>query len=306
MIEQLNSPQAARLWCQRMRAQGRSIGFVPTMGALHDGHLSLVQQALEENDVACVSVFVNPLQFDEGADLQAYPRDWEGDVARLAGVGCQMVFRGELAMFFPDELDSAGQFPPQNLKDPGPGALGLEGATRDGHFEGVATIVDRLFEVLEPNRAYFGQKDFQQTLVVRYLARDGNGPQVVVCPIAREASGLAMSSRNERLTPEDRSRAVFLSQALSHCASAWQAGERSPAVLEGLLQKAIKASGAQYDYAAVRDPEAWTVELPEGPLAQAVAVVAARVGPVRLLDNHLLQTPFPLPGQSNGDRGTRS
>lgn len=306
MIEQFSSPQAAKDWCNRARAAGKSIGFVPTMGALHAGHLSLVRSALQENDVACVSVFVNPLQFDEGADLKAYPRDWAGDVALLESIGCQMVFTGELGMFFPDELDANGQFPPSSLRDPGPGALGLEGSTRDGHFEGVATIVDRLFDVLEPNRAYFGQKDFQQTLVVGHVSELRGSPRVVVCPIAREASGLAMSSRNERLTAEERAGAVFLSQALRECTAIWQSGERDPAVLESFLQTAIRAAGAQFDYAGVRDPKRWTVELPTWPLEQAVAVVAARVGPVRLLDNHLLVDPFPIPAAARDLGGSGS
>ncbi len=295
MIERLEAPADARAWCAQQRAAGKTIGFVPTMGALHAGHLSLVQQALQENDVVCVSVFVNPLQFDESADLIAYPRDWDGDVALLQACGCQMVFTGTLAQFFPDELDGQGKFPASALKDPGPGALGLEGSTRDGHFEGVATIVERLFEVVQPTRAYFGQKDFQQTLVARYLVRAGDTPRVVICPISREESGLARSSRNERLSAEERAGAVFLSQALARCAQAWQAGERRAAQLEAILQSSILNSGRAFDYAAVRNPAAWSVEMPEGELAEAVAVVAARVGPVRLLDNHLLADPFPQP-----------
>ncbi|MCL4152873.1 UNVERIFIED_CONTAM: hypothetical protein GTU68_042388 [Idotea baltica] len=285
----------ARDWCASQRAAGKTIGFVPTMGALHAGHLSLVRQALAENDVVCVSVFVNPLQFDEAADLAAYPRDWEGDVQLLESVGCAMVFT----------LDDAGQFPATQLEDPGPGALGLEGATRTGHFEGVATIVKRLFEVVEPTRAYFGQKDFQQTLVVRHLVQRSGGPEVVVCPIARETSGLARSSRNERLSAEERDGAVFLSGALARCAEAWQAGERDAAVLEALLQDSIQSAGRAFDYAAVRDPSAWTVERPSGPLTAAVAVVAARVGPVRLLDNHLLAEPFPEPEASRANASQR-
>ena len=304
MIQCFDSPAEAREWGQQQRSAGKTIGFVPTMGALHAGHLSLVQRAIAENDVVCVSVFVNPLQFDEDADLVAYPRDWDGDVQLLDGVGCAMVFTGVLEQFFPEELDADGRFPPSMLRDPGPGALGLEGATRDGHFEGVATIVQRLFEVVEPTRAYFGQKDFQQTLVVSHLVQSGEGPEVVVCPIAREASGLARSSRNERLTAEEREGAVYLSQALARCADAWHGGERDAATLEALLQNSIQEAGRVFDYAAVRDPSEWTVECPSGELRVAVAVVAARVGPVRLLDNHLLADPFPTP-ESAGSEASR-
>ncbi|TDJ67977.1 MAG: 2-amino-4-hydroxy-6-hydroxymethyldihydropteridine diphosphokinase, partial [Planctomycetota bacterium] len=160
-IERLETPAEAREWCAAQRSAQRSIGFVPTMGALHEGHLTLVRRAVLENDVACVSVFVNPLQFDDARDLERYPRDFERDAAKLAGVDCAMVFTGTLAQFFPGELDARGALPPERVLDPGPRAEGLEGEHRPGHFAGVATIVDRLFDVVAPDRAYFGRKDFQ-------------------------------------------------------------------------------------------------------------------------------------------------
>jgi len=264
------------------------------MGALHEGHLSLVRRALGENDVTCVSVFVNPLQFDAADDLAAYPRDWAGDVEHLGRCGASMVFRGTLEQFFEGRLDARGRLPPEELAAPGPGAVGLEGACRAGHFEGVATIVERLFEVLEPDVAYFGQKDYQQTLVVHEVARRRGGrPRIVVCPISREPSGLARSSRNQRLSPAERETATCLSRALRQCTRAWQGGLRDPRELEALLRGAFEGEPVGLEYAALRDSRAWSAETPCGPLEGAVALVAARVGPVRLLDNHLLAEPFP-------------
>ncbi|MEM6569487.1 MAG: 2-amino-4-hydroxy-6-hydroxymethyldihydropteridine diphosphokinase, partial [Planctomycetota bacterium] len=173
------TPGAARGWCESAGADGGSLGFVPTMGALHDGHLELVRRAARENDRTCVSVFVNPLQFDDPGDLERYPRDLDRDAELLAGVGCSMVFTGTLEGFFPGELEE-GALPADRHVPPGPAAAGLEGTFRRGHFDGVATIVDRLFDVVGPDRAYFGAKDFQQCLVVEEVARRRGGrPEVV-------------------------------------------------------------------------------------------------------------------------------
>ncbi|MFT7486564.1 MAG: pantoate--beta-alanine ligase [Candidatus Paceibacteria bacterium] len=293
MIRHFDSPAEARAWARDQKQAGRSLGFVPTMGALHVGHLSLAQQALAENDVVCVSVFVNPLQFDEAQDLAAYPRDLDGDVRALDQIGCQMVFTGTLEEFFEGELDEDGRLPAEFRQKAGKGGQGLEGGVRDGHFDGVATIVDRLFEYVRPDRAYFGQKDFQQCLVVRDVAKRRGAPTVVVCPTDREPGGLARSSRNQRLNEEQRAQGRSLSSALRRCTEAWQAGERIPARLEQVLRKEFAAWGVECDYAGVRDPQDWTAETPEGPLTEAVALVAARLGPVRLLDNHLLCEPLP-------------
>lgn len=294
-IERLPDPASARTWCAEHRAAGATLGFVPTMGALHDGHLSLVRRALLENDLACVSVFVNPLQFDEASDLASYPRDFEGDAALLQRVGCQMVFTGTLAQFFPGELRADGTLPAERLLAPGPCALGLEGVCRRGHFEGVATIVDRLFDVTGPDVAYFGQKDFQQSLVVTDLARRRGAPRVVVCPISREPSGLARSSRNERLSPEERARAACLSRALSLAGRAWLGGERDAARLDSLLRAELERAGVDVEYATVRERDRWSAGTPRGAIVAPVALVAARVGPVRLIDNHLLDEPWPEP-----------
>jgi len=294
-IELLTNPRAAKLWCDAARARGQRIGFVPTMGGLHVGHLSLVESALAENDVACVSVFVNPLQFGQASDLENYPGTLEGDARELERIGCPMVFSGTLAEFFPDELDERGRLPQHEMRDPGPGASGVEGTCRTGHFEGVATIVDRLFDVVGPDSAYFGQKDFQQTLVVRHLAEQRGGPRIVVCPTSREASGLARSSRNERLSPQERRQAEALSRSLSRAAERWQAGERDAERLEAALAEELDGAGVRVEYTAVRDLDHWSSERPAGTLERAVALVAAIVGPVHLLDNHILSEPAPVP-----------
>jgi pantoate--beta-alanine ligase len=292
-IATLRSVREAREWCQRVRAEGRSLGFVPTMGALHEGHLSLVRRALRENDLVCISVFVNPLQFDEQGDLDNYPRDFEGDAALLEGVGASMVFTGTLAEFFEGELDESGGLPRTRLLDPGPCAEGLEGSFRRGHFPGVATIVGRLFDVVQPDRAYFGQKDYQQARVVSELAARRGAPEVVVCPTSREPSGLARSSRNTRLDARQRELATAISRALFRAAEAWQAGERRSSVLRGLLHEELDVPGLELEYAALRPLEGWSAEEPHGDLESAVALVAARVGPVRLIDNFVLSDPIP-------------
>lgn len=284
-------PQQARAWSRECRAQGRSLGFVPTMGALHEGHLELVRRAKRENRAVCVSVFVNPLQFDDPKDLSAYPRDLDGDARLLAGVGNDLLFSGELADFFPEfgpRLASEG-LAAIPREDPGPDAQGLEGAMRPGHFAGVATICRRLFEWVSPERAYFGEKDFQQTLVVRHLARRLGFPQIIVCPTEREPSGLARSSRNQRLSPAERQHAALLYRALEATRTAWRRGERRRLVLEAELRHHL--AGERIDYALVRDPEHFASE-PER-LERAQALLAVRIGPVRLLDNLRLDGPAP-------------
>lgn len=284
-LARLDSPVEARAWCDAARAAGASIGFVPTMGALHEGHLELVRRAAMENDLACVSVFVNPLQFNDATDLEKYPRDFAGDAALLAQVGCAMVFTGSLEAFFPGELVE-GELPATSRVAPGPSAAGLEGDFRPGHFDGVATIVDRLFDVVEPNRAYFGAKDFQQCLVVQHVAaRRGGQPEIVRCPTVREAAGVAMSSRNALLDGASRSRAEVLSRALFATKAAWAAGERDAAALSRLLREGVSMPGIEVEYAEVRDPEVWTANAPEGAMERAVGLVAVNVGGVRLIDN---------------------
>jgi pantoate--beta-alanine ligase len=290
-IASLATPAEATAWCAKERARGRRIGFVPTMGALHEGHLELVRRAARENDAAVVSVFVNPLQFGEKADFERYPRHFAADVELLEGAHCAMAFTGTLAGFFPGALAPDGSLPDAHLVDPGPCALGLEGAFRPGHFAGVATIVDRLFEVVGPHVVYFGEKDFQQSLVVRDLARRRGGPPIVVCATSREPSGLARSSRNERLSPSERAQAAVIHRALITARAAWRDGVRRATELSRAMGDVLAASPLRVEYASVRDPDAWTADDPFGPLERAQALVAARLGSVRLIDTLRLDAP---------------
>ena len=276
----------ARAWLYEQRACGLRIGFVPTMGALHEGHLDLVRRAARENDLAIVSVFVNPLQFNDPKDYAAYPRTFAEEVRLLATAGCAMAFTGTLAQFFPHELDAAGKLNAAHQMPPGAAALGLEGAMRPGHFEGVAAIVDRLFETVLPDTAYFGAKDYQQAQVVLGLARRRGGPRVVVCPTVREASGLALSSRNARLSVEDRQRAAQIYQALRAGQAAWDAGVRdADALRSSVLLVLQRTPEFRIEYVAVRDPSRWTAEEPHGAMQQAVCLVALWLSGVRLIDN---------------------
>lgn len=285
-LVRLTSVKEARAWCRAARSDGGTLGFLPTMGALHEGHLDLVRQAAAENDRVAVSIFVNPLQFNDPGDLDRYPRDFEGDAAKLASVGCSMVFTGTLPEFFPEELDDAGALRPEYLLDPGPGAEGLEGTFRPGHFQGVATIVGRLFDVVEPTRAYFGAKDFQQCLVVEALSLGRGGePKIVRCDIVRSALGLALSSRNLLLSDDAKVTALGLSKALGTVRSAWRSGLRDADVLAGMLNQALEHPDIALEYAEIRNPASWSLEAPTGLIDQAVALVAAQVGGVRLIDN---------------------
>jgi pantoate--beta-alanine ligase len=290
MIEILRDPKAAERWCRAARQHGPRLGFVPTMGALHDGHHALVRRAAALDDAVCASVFVNPLQFDERADFERYQRDFEGDARLLESAGCRMVFTGTLGEFFPGDVQSDGSFDPAHLVDPGPCALGLEGALRPGHFAGVATIVRRLFELVEPTSAYFGQKDFQQTLVVEHLARVRGRPAIVVCPTVREPSGLARSSRNEFLSPTEREHAAELARSLARGRATWERGERDAGELAAAVRQHLERERFTIGYATVRDPERWTADEPVGRLERAVALVAVRIGNVRLIDNRMLHT----------------
>lgn len=290
MIERLPEPAAAEAWCARVRAAGRSLGFVPTMGALHAGHLSLVEAARRRCDAVCVSVFVNPLQFNDPRDFEGYPRDLVGDGTLLETVGCDMVFSGTLEQFFPA---SGGRLEAIVCRDPGPSAAGLEGEHRPGHFAGVATIVARLFEVVQPTLAFFGAKDLQQTLVVRDLARALGGPEIVVCPTSREPSGLARASRNLRLSPREREEAVAIHRALLAARAGWAEGLRDAAGLAARALAMLERSPLEVEYAEVRDPERWSADQPSGRLERAVALLAARCGGVRLIDNLRLDREAP-------------
>lgn len=262
---------------RQARARLGSVGFVPTMGFLHEGHLSLVRRAREENEAVVVSLFVNPIQFGSPDDLANYPRALERDIALLKEEGVACVFTPEAAMFYPE--DFATQV------DVGGVALELEGPSRPGHFAGVATVLVKFFNIVQPQRAYFGQKDAQQCAVVQRFVRDLNIPvEIVTMPTWREADGLAGSSRNSRLTEAERHRAPVLHQALCRARDLAQAGERRRVVLEEAMREVLAQAGlTEIDYVTVVDPGTFQARdvVPD----DALALLAVRLGAVRLIDN---------------------
>ena len=265
---------------QAERACGRRVGLVPTMGALHAGHTSLIERAASECDVVAVTLFVNPLQFNDPADLLRYPRDLRGDLAKCGGFGAQIVFAPPVEEMYPGYPD-----PPLTIVHVGGPSEGLEGASRPGHFDGVATVVTKLFSLAGTCRAYFGEKDFQQLAVVRRLVADLCLPvEVVGCPTVREPGGLAMSSRNCRLSSSQRRAALVLHRSLEAGRRALSDGETDLDVVRGVMRAEMAMEGGvECDYAEVVDADTVRrVEVVEGELR---LLVAATVGPVRLIDN---------------------
>ncbi|WOP17524.1 pantoate--beta-alanine ligase [Raineyella sp. LH-20] len=260
----------------------RSVGLVPTMGFLHEGHLSLVRRAREENDATVVSIFVNPTQFGPSEDLEAYPRDLDHDLALLDGAGVDLVWTPQVEDVYPAGFDT--------YVTPGGVADVLEGARRPGHFRGVATIISILFHLCAPDRAYFGQKDAQQVAVIRQLVRDLGLPvEIVACPIVREPDGLAMSSRNTYLAAADRPAALVLSRALQAAGRAWADGEGDAEALRTILRDVITAEPrAVVDYVSVADPRTLAELTAVDPAVGALASLAVRVGAPRLIDNLVL------------------
>lgn len=262
------------------RARGQRIGFVPTMGYLHEGHLRLVDEARRQADVIVVSIFVNPLQFGPAEDLARYPRDLEGDAKKAEARGTDVLFTPDSTEMYPDA--------PRVVVTPRALAARWEGAARPGHFEGVLTVVAKLFNIVQPHVAVFGQKDIQQVTLVRAMVRDLDMPvEIVVVPTVREPDGLAMSSRNSYLDGPARQRALALSGALRAVHRAHESGERSAARLEEIARAHLAEYGVtDVDYVAVADPS--TLE----PLGRAdvgsIVALAARVGRTRLIDNVIL------------------
>lgn len=273
------------------RAALGSLGFVPTMGFLHPGHLSLVRRARLDCSAAAVSIFVNPRQFGPHEDLARYPRDLAGDLAMLEDEGVAFVFAPP-----PDEI-----YPPGFTTRVEVGELGerLEGAVRPGHFSGVATVVAKLFHIVQPDVAYFGQKDAQQATVIRRLVRDLDFPvRVAVEPTVRESDGLAMSSRNSYLAPDERRAATVLFRALGDALTLFEAGERDATRLRGsMAQRLAEEPLARLDYVSVADPQSLD-ELAVIGAAGALASLAVRIGATRLIDNVLL-------GAAHEGRGER-
>ena len=283
-MEFFQTPAKANRWCIDQRNTGKIIGMVPTMGALHEGHLELVKRAVKENDIFVVSIFVNPLQFNEEKDFSAYPRNLEQDRIALKNCHCAMAFTGSLDSFFP-RIDRSNI----TLLRPGAEANDLEGAHRPGHFAGVKTIVNKLFTTVRPHNAYFGEKDFQQTLVIRKLAKETSAPNIIVCPTHREKNGLAMSSRNERLTSNQRQQASVIYRALLAALSEWKKGVRGVKELEKAMVDVLATeTDLKVEYATVRDPENWQEKNFNNSATTARALIAVTLGNVRLIDNMIL------------------
>ncbi|MGZ8612343.1 MAG: pantoate--beta-alanine ligase [Actinomycetota bacterium] len=283
-MEVIRAVAGVRAACEDARRRGAIVGLVPTMGALHDGHASLVRRARDEAGLVVVSIFVNPLQFGDERDLEGYPRDEDRDLELLRGHAVDVAFAPSAAEMYPD-----GE--PLVTVDTGPLGERLEGASRPGHFRGVTTVVAKLLHAAGPCRAYFGDKDAQQVAVVRRMIGDLSFPvEVVACPTVRGPDGLALSSRNTRLTPEQRDAAGCLFLALSEAAELARAGERDAATLVAAMAREVGATPqARLDYAAVVD--ASTFEDVRELQAPARALVAATFGDVRLIDNLLLPAP---------------
>jgi pantoate--beta-alanine ligase len=272
-----------RAWLGNARSEGRTVGLVPTMGAFHAGHHSLMRAARAEQDAVIVSLFVNPAQFNDSGDLDAYPRSEDSDAAEAAELAVDVLFAPPVEEIYPEGF--ATTVTVAGLSEV------LEGAERGpGHFAGVCTVVNKLLNIVQPDVAYFGQKDAQQVAVVRRMVRDLDMPvRIEALPTVREPDGLALSSRNVRLSPADRERALALSRALQAAADAAAAGERDAQSLRAAALPHL--AGVDAEYLAIVDPDSFTpLRTITGP---ALVAVAARVGPVRLIDNVVLQ-PVPV------------
>ena len=276
----LTEPRAMQAWADAERAAGRRIALVPTMGALHDGHLALVAEARRRAERVVVSIFVNPIQFDRRDDFEQYPRPLDDDLGICAGAGVDAVYAPSAAVMYPEGFQSVVEV--ARLTEP------LCGAARPGHFRGVTTVVTKLFHAVRPDVAVFGEKDYQQLAVVRRMTADLDfGIEVVGVPTVREPDGMALSSRNRRLGPDDREAARCVPRALEAAADSVRAGEQSATAVVARAAAVIAAERrARLEYAEVRDPET-LAEVAEvaGPSLLALAVW---VGSVRLIDNRLL------------------
>ena len=269
-----------RRWVQSERTSSRTLGLVPTMGSFHEGHLSLIRRARQSCDRTMVSIFVNPLQFAPGEDYVRYPRDLDRDLSLATREGVAAVFHPETEEMYPNGI----------VTSIGVGKLGeaLCGASRPGHFQGVATVVAKLFNIVQPDLAFFGQKDAQQTLIMKTMTQELNWPlQIVVCPTVREPDGVAYSSRNSYLSAEERSRASVLYRSLRLAENLIHSGARDAAGVEGEMRKMIQdVSGAELDYARVVDPV--TLEALQQINGEVLAAVAVRFGKTRLIDNLII------------------
>lgn len=266
--------------CAQRKREGKRIGFVPTMGALHDGHLSLIRSARAQSDVVAASIFVNPLQFSPTEDLEKYPRQFERDRQMLEAEGCDLLFAPETKDMYPPGATTFVEV--EGISDR------LDGVSRLGHFRGVTTVVSKLFHIVEPDLAFFGQKDAAQVAIIRRMVIDQNFPvHVVVCPIVREKDGLAMSSRNAYLDQQQRQQALVLHRALMRVQTMADTGERSSSALLAAGKQVIKEEpAAKLDYFEAVN---WDTLEPVADVGKgALIAVAAWIGTTRLIDNLVL------------------
>ncbi len=267
-----------RDWCRARQREGQTVGIVPTMGALHEGHLSLVRRGKSTCDLCVATIFVNPTQFAPGEDLSRYPRPLDRDLEMLREEGVDAVFLPTDEIMYPEGFGTYVTVPPVGMS--------LEGASRPDHFRGVTTVVNKLFQIIPADSAFFGQKDYQQLRVVEHMVRDLNiATEIVPCDIVREHDGLAMSSRNRYLSEDERKIALSLSRSLAMAAEMYDSGENRVAMLEQAMRSELTAC-TKLDYAVVVDAD--TLEPIEVVDRRAVALVAAHVGTTRLIDNRIL------------------
>ncbi|MCU1281105.1 MAG: pantoate/beta-alanine ligase [bacterium] len=280
-VELIKAPAEMRARSDAWRAAGKRIAFVPTMGYLHQGHVSLLEEGRRRGDILALSIFVNPTQFGPKEDLSRYPRDLDGDLAKAQRAGVDVAYVPDAAAMYPAGYQTYVEV--EELQK------GLCGASRPGHFRGVATVVLKLFNAVQPHVALFGRKDYQQLQVLTRMARDLDlGVEVVGLPIVREADGLAMSSRNAYLSPDERLRALALSRALLAARESFEQGERDAARLVDCARATLHLTpGVRLDYLELRDAE--SLAMLDGRVSRpAVMAVAAFVGATRLIDNQLL------------------
>ena len=266
----------------RLKSKGKTIGFIPTMGALHQGHLSLMRQSRQDNDITVVSIFVNPMQFGPKEDYKKYPRVLNRDIKLMRSIGADIVFVPQADEIYPSGFKTYVNI--DSLTDT------LCGRSRPGHFKGVLTVVNKLFNIAEPDIAYFGQKDYQQALIIKQMVKDLNmNLKIKVMPIIREPDGLAMSSRNAYLTPEQRQQAVCLYQALNEAKRLIRNGEMSASRITGAMKCIINQAGESWiDYVAIVDKKTLT-DIKIIPLHQKILIaLAVYMGKIRLIDNMVI------------------
>ncbi|MEN2994523.1 MAG: pantoate--beta-alanine ligase [Thermodesulfovibrio sp.] len=280
-MEIIRLPRIMREISKELKLKGKSIGFVPTMGALHEGHLSLVKRAKEENDIVVVSIFVNPIQFAPGEDYERYPRDLETDKEKLESIGIDYLFLPDVKSLYPEGY--ATYVIVENLSEK------LCGRFRPGHFRGVATVVCKLFNIIRPVRAYFGQKDYQQSLIIKKMVEDLNFDiEIIVCPTVREQDGLAMSSRNTYLNEKERKAATVIYKALQEAEKLLKEGY-NPEDVNLKIYEILKNEPLvkEIQYAGVYDP--FTLEQIREKQDKYLVAIALKIGDTRLIDNIIVE-----------------